>query len=373
MKKKIAVALILMLAAGCSRQDFSRPIGKPMIGGYKPRGANVTKSTSVEERAERLAEVLSQWNKGSTRQPKDYIVGPDDELDIAIYALESPDVTTHLKRTVSKDGFISLPWVGNIQVSDSSVGTLEDLIASAYAERYIKNPQVAVEVTKYESVAVVMTGAVAKPGIYYLNDNKSTVLEMLAMAGGLTEEAADELLVVRADTLPQAEPGAISNITEKAAAKLTKDALLTNPNVLTINLVELIDQGQLDLNVDIMAGAVISVRSMAQQFVYVLGYVQRPGAYSMKGSQQLDALRAVALAGGLSSSARAENTFLVRETDEGQQVLPVDLTKVAHGRMPPVYLESGDTLVVGSSATARMAEFVRPSISAGMSYAPAVP
>jgi hypothetical protein len=46
----------------------------------------------------------------------------------------------------------------------------------------------------------------------------------------------------------------------------------------------------------------------------------------------------------------------------------VDLTKIARGVRPPLYVEPGDTLVVGSSAIAKMSEFLRPSVGAGAQY-----
>jgi len=46
----------------------------------------------------------------------------------------------------------------------------------------------------------------------------------------------------------------------------------------------------------------------------------------------------------------------------------VDLTKIARGVRPPLYMEPGDTLVVGSSTIAKLSEFIRPSVGAGIHY-----
>ena len=128
------------------------------------------------------------------------------------------------------------------------------------------------------------------------------------------------------------------------------------------------DQGNLLLNLPVCSGDVLTVPPRAKQYVYVLGYVARPGAYQLKDGVRVNALRAVALAGGLSKTARAENSFLVRETAEGQMVVSVDLTKIARGVRPPLYMEPGDTLVIGSSLIAKMTEFIRPSVGAGIQY-----
>jgi len=373
MKKILTPILLVLLMTACSQQDFSRSMLNSRSGVVrvdKPGGGG---GPTAEERTAKLSEVLSQWQKQSAADKEDYVIGPGDELDIAIYALEVPDQTTHIQETVTKEGVVNLPWIEDIRATGLTVGELEDEIVEAYKGRYIRDPQVAVEVTESRSVAVVMTGAVKNPGVYYLNDNQSSVLEMLAKAGGLTPEAADELIVVKggAPDLPVAPAGTVTNIDANAAAEMTEAAMLNPANaVLNISLRKLIDEGDLRLNVDVTAGTIITVRSMAQQFVYVLGYVQRPGAYSMTGGNQLDALRAVALAGGLTPTARPDNSFLVRETEAEQVIMPVNLTKIARGSEAPVYLEPGDTLIVGSGTLARLSEFVRPSVGAGMSYSP---
>jgi protein involved in polysaccharide export with SLBB domain len=96
-----------------------------------------------------------------------------------------------------------------------------------------------------------------------------------------------------------------------------------------IDLKHLVDDGNLLLNLEVRGGDIITVPPRSPDYVYVLGYVQRPGAYELKDGVRVDALRAVALAGGLSPAARAENSYLVRETAKGQLVVPVDLTKIA--------------------------------------------
>jgi polysaccharide export outer membrane protein len=360
---------LLGFGVACSQQDFSRPVTgvRPSTVRARPPAAA---DADAEARSEKLATVLRQWTQANVREAKDYIVGPGDDLTISIYALEHPDETSEIQRTVSRDGKLSLPWVGNLDVRGKTLRGLEQMIVAAYADRFIKNPQVSVQVRNFKSVAVLVTGAVRNPGIYYLNDNYSTVLEMLAKAGGLNADAGDEVLVVQGSGSPGWAPAAASTNATAEMADAAQTALLSTNDLARISLRRLIDEGDLSLNAKVGAGAIVSVRSAAEQYVYVLGYVQRPGAFPIRGSQQLDALRAVALAGGLSPTARAENSFLVRETPEGQMVLPVNLAQIARGGEATVYLQPGDTLVVGSSALARLSEFVRPSVGAGMTYAP---
>lgn len=367
----VVVAALVFVDAGCSRQDFSRP-----VGGIRQTTVRIPRDTSAgmpgeaEARTEKLAEVLRRWSQQEMPEPKEYVVGPGDEVTISIFALEQPDKTSEIKRTIGRNGKLSLPFISEeLDARGKSVRELEQTIAAAYADRVIRNPQVSVQVTGFRSVMVLMTGAVRNPGVYYLETRESSLLEMLAKAGGLTPEAGDEALVV-----PGGVPVTGSVAADASGEQLqtaARDVLLTATNeMVTVNLRKLIDEGDLSLNVKVSSGAIITVRSVAEQFVYVLGYVQRPGAYPIRGSQLVDALRAVALAGGLSPTARAENSFVVRETRDGQTIMPVNLVRIARGEEPPVYVQPGDTLVVGSSPLARLSEFVRPSIGAGMSYTP---
>lgn len=390
MRRWSLLLLLAVASAGCSHQEFSQPVlRKPVevVSDLLDRGEPYLESgeSPAQRRMRRLAQALAAWQAEPGHQPPDYLIGPGDVLEVGIFALEAPDKTTTITRTVSQDGYITLPWVGSLRASGLSARRLEESIKSAYAGRYIKDPQVTVTVAEYRSAAVVVTGAVKNPGVYYLTTNGSTVLSVLAQAGGLSEEAGDELLIIRAgNSRPSAgnpapggarnNPGdAVVELVPKAPEPATASAggggsPHSGPQAIAVDLRQLVDEGNLVLNLEVRSGDIVTVPPRAEQYVYVLGYVQRPGAYELKDGMRVDALRAVALAGGLTPSARAENSFLVRETPEGQKVVPVDLTKIARGVRPPLYMEPGDTLVVGSSTIAKLSEFIRPSVGAGIHY-----
>ena len=361
------ISVLLLLFTGCSQQDFSRPVVNAPF-----TGVDIGKSRA-ESRAERLPEVLSEWNRTTSRTQPEYFLGPGDILDISIYALEEPGETSLLNRTVGKDGAISLPWVGDIAVTGLTLKQLEERIRNAYAIRYIKNPQISAEIKDHRSVAVVVTGAVRNPGVYYLTASQSTVLEVLALAGGLKDDASDNIAVIRAGASSLPPSTFSTNAPAEGNTSVIDPGLLANGSaIMPVNLKLLLDDNDLRQNVDVRAGDIVAVQSIAHSFVYVLGYVSRPGAYEMRGSEPLDALRAVALAGGLLPTARSENSFVVRETTNGQSIISVDLVKVAHGSQAPLAMVPGDTLVVGSGFFARLSEFVRPSANVGASYSPSL-
>jgi protein involved in polysaccharide export with SLBB domain len=199
---------------------------------------------------------------------------------------------------------------------------------------------------------VVVAGAVNEPGLYPLTSGGSTALEVLALAGGPSRNAGNEVLLIRRTAPP---PGAAASGAPEPRADRT----------VRIDLEELVNRGNLELNLAVMPGDIVAVPSEGRQSFYVLGYVARPGEHRLTPGSRVDAVQALAMGGGLAGIGRAGNCYLIRPMPDGQQTIPVDLTKMARGDSPPLYVQPGDTLVVGSTRWARTWEFVRPSMGVG--------
>ncbi len=389
-----------LIFCGCSSQDFGNygssitdivDSGKPYVEDNHEETARI--------RMQRLGELLQSWEKRRTEADRDYLVGTDDVLEFGVLSLDTPGEITLLTRAVRHDGMVGLPLIGDMKVAGASPRELEDVIRRAYAGKYIRDPSVTIKVTEYRSAPVVVYGAVSTPGIYYLRHNNSSVLEILGDANGITPAAGDELIIVRnpkpkdgttsEPSKREAEPkprkptvtpiatvssgtGPLMAESGLAAATLPeqereRDEQGMEPEMIKVNLKDLLVDGDIRMNVTIESGDIITVPPRKARFVYVLGYVQRPGSFELTDSDRMRALQAVAMAGGLSATARAQNSYLISEKGGVRRVVDVDLTKIARGVRPPLYLESGDTLVIGSGMIAKLAEFVRPSLSAGAS------
>jgi polysaccharide export outer membrane protein len=377
------MTLALALAAACSQQDFTRPVTDV----FYPTHTNSVRRTTLADaaaRTERLARVLAEWNMSRTVS-REYHLGVEDLLDVAITSLEEVGKVTRLSRPVLADGTVSLPLAGAVRVAGMTPSDAQAAIRAALDGRFIRNPEVNVSVAEYRSGAVVITGAVNKPGIYYLKHDKRSVLEILAEADGLSGAAGSEILLIRAPDSPAvtatSATGRVPAVVPPGGARLLTDGgspEAFSPGVIgsstqrlvSIDLRRLIDAGDLRLNAWVTRGDMITVPPRSKEFVYVLGYVGRPGAFEIDRDNPPTALQAVAFAGGLTSLARAQNSFVLRETEAGQKVIPLDLTRMAHAKAGGELMRAGDTLVVGSSFVARLSEFVRPSVGAGVSYAP---
>jgi polysaccharide biosynthesis/export protein len=122
--------------------------------------------------------------------PPDYVIGPDDVLNIVFW--REQDLSSEV--AVRPDGKISLPLLNEIQASGLTPEQLRGNLTQA-ANRYVEDPAVTVVVKAINSRKVFITGLVGKPGPYPLS-SPTTVLQLIAMAGGVQEYAKAERIVV---------------------------------------------------------------------------------------------------------------------------------------------------------------------------------
>lgn len=119
--------------------------------------------------------------------PPDFVIGLEDILSVNVW--REPDLSVK-EVMVRPDGKISLPLIGDIQASGLTPMQLQKQITERMKE-FVAEPTVAVVVLKIASRSVSIVGQVARPGVYYLGA-PLTVLELLARAGGLREEANEK-------------------------------------------------------------------------------------------------------------------------------------------------------------------------------------
>ena len=127
--------------------------------------------------------------------PADYVIGADDQLKIVFWREDSLSGEV----VVRPDGKISLALLNDVQASGLTPNQLRESLVGL-AAKYVTDPSVTVIVKQINSRKIYITGQVNKPGTYLLNDNM-TVLQMLAIAGGLQEWAdAGSILIMRTES-----------------------------------------------------------------------------------------------------------------------------------------------------------------------------
>lgn len=126
--------------------------------------------------------------------PADYVIGAEDELSVIFW--REMDMSAEV--TVRPDGKISLPLLNDVQASGLTPEQLRLAVTEA-AGKFVADPTVTVVVRVINSRRVFITGQVGKPGPYPLT-SPTTVLQLLALAGGVAEFAkSDQIQVMRTE------------------------------------------------------------------------------------------------------------------------------------------------------------------------------
>lgn len=124
--------------------------------------------------------------------PVDYVIGPEDVLGVLFWR----DTEMSGDVTVRPDGKVTLPLIGEIMAAGLKPDALRDQVHKA-AEKYLSDPNVTIVVRQINSRKVFITGEVTTPGAYPLVAPR-TVMQIIALAGGLTEYAdAKSITVMR--------------------------------------------------------------------------------------------------------------------------------------------------------------------------------
>jgi polysaccharide export outer membrane protein len=119
-----------------------------------------------------------------------FTIGPEDILGVIVW--READVSGDV--TVRPDGMITLPLIRDIRAAGLTPQELADRVQTALRE-YVTDASVTVVVRQMNSRKVFITGEVAKPGAYALTSTM-TVMQLIAVAGGITEFAEGKSISV---------------------------------------------------------------------------------------------------------------------------------------------------------------------------------
>jgi polysaccharide export outer membrane protein len=143
---------------------------------------------------------FAQQHTGSTVIPRAYgdsefRLGPDDVIEVSVYQDKTLDRTV----PVRPDGKISLPLIGEMPASGKTATELQKEIALRL-KQFVADPTVTVVVKEVNSPKISVLGEVKSPGMYKIKD-RATLLDAIALAGGLTEYAKrNKIVVIRTDS-----------------------------------------------------------------------------------------------------------------------------------------------------------------------------
>jgi polysaccharide export outer membrane protein len=274
-------------------------------------------------------QLLSQ--PGDARLRGTYKLGPDDV--ITVQGIDAEEFNGKPIR-LDMNGQIHLPMGGTVDALGMTVPELEKEISQRLSD-YYKHPDFVVNVVEFHSQPVSVLGAVKTPGIYQVQGQK-TLVEMLAAAGGVRDDAGYTVGIKRRGDCPFQLPNAVVDEKNKTSSA-------------TIVMKSVVNSAVPVEDVPVCPHDEISVP--LADIVYVVGEVHKAGGFVLKQNSRITALTALSMAEGQSHTASLQNARILRKQNGSAQVtqVPVDLAKIMNGKKDDVLLEPDDVLVIPNS------------------------
>jgi len=226
-------------------------------------------------------------------------LAPGDVLKISVYG--NPDLTTVTR--ISPTGTITFPLIGQVTVGGVAVAAAEASIADRLSRGgFVKNAAVSVFVQERSAAmtsSVTLLGQVERSGTYSLDSESaqavSTLITLLAKAGGTTDKAADYCYLIRS---------------ENGQSRKQR-----------VDLVELLQNGDIKANLPLTNGDLVLVPEM--DVFYIYGEAQRPGKYKLE--RDMTVMQGLAVASGMTPRGSIKGIVLNRRQGAEMKSISVGL------------------------------------------------
>jgi polysaccharide export outer membrane protein len=344
-----------------------------------------SRAQTVLETPQQVNDRIRSLSSSARLIPHDYIIGSGDLIEVDVFDVK--ELSREVR--VSQTGSIGIPLVPvRLHIAGLTEMQAEQKIAEVLeANGLVSHPEVSVTVKDRKSKPITIVGAVGHSMVYQA-DRPVTLLEVLAEAGGVANDAGDTVIVTRPVRETQEDPSEPPMIGEEdpAIAKTSKGSIHSNSvqgsaptpaapsnavsgqesastiastsspndppllsNTITINLSQLVETGDKANNIILQAGDIVTVPHAG--IVYVLGAVNHAGGFVLTNDRaQMTTLKILSLAGGLTPTAKSDHAVIVRKDNLGQQhEVAVDLKKVLSRKAEDLQLQPSDILYVPNS------------------------
>jgi polysaccharide biosynthesis/export protein len=256
-----------------------------------------------------MALVIASWLHVASAQEPNYVLGPGDVVKITVF--NNPDLT--LEARVSEAGLISYPLIGQVKIGGITTFAAEKRIAGMLNKGgFIKDPQVNILVTLFQSKLVSVLGSVYKPGRYPL-ERTTNLADLLALVGGVTPDGSDLVTIVDA-----------SGKTEYDMQKIVGKANGLKSIILS-------------------GGEVVYVHS---RDISVMGQVLRPGKYAVVGGVRTVADFLTVAGGIIPTGSDTVTVTTVRDGKINRFDVDVDSLFRTGDNTANIELASGDSVYV---------------------------
>lgn len=217
------------------------------------------------------------------------LLGAGDVVKITVYG--QPDLTTMTR--IGGDEKITFPLIGDVKIGGLTTAEAESNIAAQLKSRgYVKNAQVSIFVEQRRQTitnSVTILGQIAHAGKYPVQEASvegvQTLVDLLAVAGGINENAANHLLLVKKQGQGQKK--------------------------IHVDLVALLRDGELTHNHVLAGGDIVLVPEM--DVFYIYGQVHRPGRYRLE--RGMTVMQAISVASGVTDRGSESGVSLKRRVN----------------------------------------------------------
>lgn len=261
----------------------------------------------------------------------EFLLGPGDKLQVTIWGF--PELSS--EALVLPDGKVSYPLIGSIQAEGLTAREFGEKIQKAF-EPHISSPRVNIVVTQMNSRRYSVMGEVNRPGVYSLWDDQTDVLEAIAQAGGIGNNA-----------LP-------------AEVKVIRHPPTGKEQVIKVDVHSLLNESTRPKRLALKSGDVVYVPSqMTRRKICVLGEINAPGLYTM--TPNMTVIEALSVAGWVQPSGVLRSIMVVRRDPKGgRQFIRVNALRAVFKQdwTQHLVLQPGDIIYVPEKFIAKIGHFV---------------
>mgnify|MGYP001552602410 CR=1 FL=1 len=311
----------LLVLTGCA--------GRPIPD--EPRNVDAFQAAEKSDKVSYIdAEALAAFEAESDPV---YRLGPGDKLTLEVW--NRPELSG--KHTLGPDGRLSVPLLGPLKLATMTREEASSNIGDGL-KRYYKRPIVDLRVDEYHANRVTVLGRVLTPGVLEF-DTPPVLLDVLARAGSLP-------------------------VLDKQAT-LTRCAVFRGrEKIIWVDLKRLLNRGDLAYNIRLKPNDLVYIPDSFDTLVYVMGAVEKPGAYRLTPDMSL--MDALAQAGGPNQDANEGEIALYRPGQEATEKLSLASLMTAD-RKVNYALEEGDVVYVQKRGIAEVGYVLRQLLP-GLSY-----
>lgn len=324
----------LALLSGCMWNGGVRPVPAP-VEGWVPAAPGVQVQL-IEVSAQTLPASIESTVAPEVAQlfqsaGSEYRLAVGDQVQIQLWAYpEITPATATTSYTVYSDGRIKFPLVGAIRAANKTLAEFHRDLEQALS-RYLREPDVQVQVLKYQGRSVFVGGEVNKQGEYPLADRATSLYQAIGLAGGLTVQADRQRV-----------------------------RLIRNQRAYDLNVPQLEKQGYSLHRLLLRQGDTVQVLSREDKKAYVMGEVGKTTSVPIP-EQQLSLTQLITESQGLNTlTAHSARVYVLRNPQQDQATLyHLDLSNLANMTLASRFMvEPNDIVYVDATGLARWSRVV---------------